>query len=130
MRMIYKQKEKFICWSGSCRREFYSSTLLLAHQYECSHFGLQCCVCDVTFFDKGSMRYHVKSVHFPEQYFCLQCSEEVSYKQKHSLYRHQLNVHGVIKCNQCGRGFSAGKYLREHVLQNHDYKPIKIEIFT
>ena len=83
--MMYKQKEKFICWSGSCAREFYSVTLLLAHQYECSHIGLQCCVCDLTFSEKAGMRNHAKAIHFPEQHFCLQCTQERSFKRRRSF---------------------------------------------
>ena len=130
MGMIYRRSEKLVCWSGSCGRQFKTAMLLLAHQNECNHFSMICCVCDYTFYDKVSARRHAKAVHFPDNHLCLQCTEERSFKRRDRLHQHQLKEHGEIRCDQCGEGFTQGRYLRQHVLHNHKLEKLNGQFFV
>ena len=110
-----------MCTKGSCGKEFNSRVLLLFHQYENSHLGVYCCMCDKNFSTAAVLRRHVKSSHLQmqEQYVCPLCPDKRTFGRKDNFHRHQRQLHGVITCEYCGTGFTDGKFLAEHISAHH-----------
>ena len=116
---VKQENGKFICQYRYCGRQFASSMLLLFHQFADQHLDLLCCVCNKTFNFKHHLKRHIKSAHLQEQHICTQCPDRRSFTRKDKLNAHQLKQHGMIVCDQCGAGFSEGKWLRDHVSKYH-----------
>ena len=110
---------KFRCFSGYCRQEFSSPSILLNHQFYAGHLDIYCCVCDKTFSRKDKLRRHVQSVHLQERFQCKLCPEKRAYNRKDKLNAHQLKTHGMVMCAKCGAGFSETKWLKDHVAKYH-----------
>ena len=110
---------KFICFSGNCRKEFDSGILLLGHQLHYSHLGIFCCVCNRSYSRKDKLRRHVLSIHTQQQFTCSLCPEKRTCNRKDALMAHQMKVHGVVACLDCGNAFRSTQLLAEHTSQFH-----------
>ncbi len=112
----YALREKYICWSGTCRSEFTSTDALLLHQYERDHVGFQCCACASVFRTRSATRRHVKVEHLliQETFTCPKCAPPRCYATKHHLLCHELRAHGVVKCDACAVEFESRQLLTAH----------------
>ena len=116
---------KFICFSGSCREEFNSSTLLLGHQFHQNHLGIFCCVCNRSYSRKDKLRRHVLSIHMQQQFPCSLCPEKRTYNRKDYLTAHQMKKHGMVACLECGNTFLSTNWLYEHVSKFHPHPVVQ-----
>ena len=116
---VKEENGKLICTANNCGKEFSSAMLLLVHQFETNHLGIQCSLCNKTFCSSPVLRRHVKSVHLNEQHLCIMCTKKRTFNRLDNLYKHQLKCHGMVQCDKCGAGFNETKWLKEHAAKHH-----------
>ena len=81
-----------------------------------------CDICDKTFFDRSTLKTHIKTVHRKvKELRCNLCN--MSFGQNKNLQRHVKTVHQKItafKCDSCDKSFRQKAHLETHVKTVHD----------
>lgn len=82
----------------------------------------QCDICKKSFFDKCSLRSHVKFIHLPTEPATCHCGKV--FKRKALLERHIDQVHKrkvveKIPCKHCGKLLASKINVKEHIIKFH-----------
>lgn len=79
---------------------------------------MYCQICEVTFFNKQSLKRHFERIHNKIIVICKICHEVFYSKRKQAL--HRIKFHELVyECDYCERTFGAKKSLYRHLRRGH-----------
>ena len=107
------------CNCEKCKKTFYDKGTLKKHIRSVHEKVRHTCeVCGKTFSQKGHLRGHIQSVHENVRYNCDKCDKSFSLKQLLTL--HIKSVHeNRYNCDECGKNFSSKSSLNRHIQKVH-----------
>ena len=110
-----KKSQRAECKTKSCTKQGIPGDL------PCSEKG-----CDKIFTNDSALKYHIKTIHFPNQLPCHTCDK--SFKTNSDLRRHKFYMHEQkgrpISCPKCPKNWKSKDSLKRH-LMSHDKKTFR-----
>ncbi|KAH8358768.1 hypothetical protein KR093_002274 [Drosophila rubida] len=122
---------KFQC--HECGLTFSSQDLLKMHMHQTHNMQLHtrfvCKHCGHDFKYSAPLVEHLKSIGVHFGYKCEECGQK--FHSRHFLKKHRRRVHGVADehiCHICGKNFTTGFNLRNHIVRHAGTRPHKCKL--
>ena len=102
-----------------------------ARIHESTHKGQEtkCYICDKTYADRYSLRYHLRTHGIGRQIRCEYCNK--SFSKPSRLEAHIRSHHNNIrdfKCSECGKAFKTRSHLENHFRQHSGERPYECTV--
>ncbi|XP_064550110.1 zinc finger protein 836-like [Drosophila montana] len=125
------RNHKYQC--HQCGLTFTSQDLLKMHMHQCHdmqlHTRFVCKHCGHDFKYSAPLVEHLKSIGVYFGYKCEECGQK--FHSRHFLKKHKRRVHGQADqhiCHMCGKNFTTGFNLRNHIVRHSGTRPHKCKL--
>lgn len=124
LKFIFHGRHNYVC--GSCGKRFKTDRSLqqhtnAVHPIKIIQRSFICDTCQLIFHNNDDLKQHTNRVHVykppPPTFTCRVCG--AIFRSQYTFQQHQESC---FECHVCGKRFSVGKYLAEHLDQMHTRK--------